>query len=147
MLTWETDAIEARASPRNPMVPICIKSSSERILLVACLSNAVSESSEAIPHPLSVILINCFPPLSISITIEVEPASKRVLDQFFYNRYGALDDFTGCNFVDNLLWKEMNDSHECLQVRQKPLPLYLNHEPDRCCIFRVVSIAIQGGVR
>ena len=50
-------AILAKASPRNPMDFTPFKSSAFLILEVACLSNAISRSSFAIPFPLSVILI------------------------------------------------------------------------------------------
>ena len=52
-----------------------LKSSADLILLVACLSNAISKSSSAIPFPLSVIRIYDIPPFFISTVIFVAPAS------------------------------------------------------------------------
>ena len=51
------------------------KSETDLILLVACLSNAISKSSSAIPFPLSVIRIYDIPPFFISTVIFVAPAS------------------------------------------------------------------------
>ena len=64
-----------RASPRNPSEDTLNKSSTDLILLVACLRNAFGMSSLGIPHPLSVILIKDIPPSFISMVMAVEPAS------------------------------------------------------------------------
>ena len=52
--TWATAAIEASASPRNPMVLIRNRSSICRILLVAWRSNDMRASVSLIPLPLSI---------------------------------------------------------------------------------------------
>ena len=52
--TRETAAMEGSASPRKPKVPMCARSSPERILEVACRSKARRQSSGAMPAPLSV---------------------------------------------------------------------------------------------
>ena len=70
-----TAAMLARASPLNPSVSMCLKSSAVHILLVACLRNAFSVSSKSIPEPLSVTLMYSLPPLRISTVIEEAPAS------------------------------------------------------------------------
>ena len=68
-------AILAKASPLNPIDLTSWRSSAERILLVACLSNAISTSSLAIPFPLSATLMYDIPPFFISTIIFVAPAS------------------------------------------------------------------------
>ena len=70
-----TAAILARASPLNPSVATEFKSSPDFILLVACLSNAITASSASKPQPLSVILIYFTPPELMSTVIVVAPAS------------------------------------------------------------------------
>ena len=52
--SWATAAIEASASPRNPMVLIEKRSEDCLILEVACLSRDIRASVSDIPHPLSV---------------------------------------------------------------------------------------------
>ncbi len=68
-------AILAKASPLNPIEVTVSKSSAVLILLVACLSNAISKSSWAIPLPLSVTFIYEIPPFLISTVMLVAPAS------------------------------------------------------------------------
>ncbi len=68
-------AILAKASPLNPIEVTVSKSSALLILLVACLSKAISISSCAIPFPLSLTLIYEIPPFLISTVILVAPAS------------------------------------------------------------------------
>ena len=72
---WETDAIEASASPRNPSVLMRNRSSSLYILLVACLSTASWASDSLIPHPLSRMEIRSFPPFFTVTCTSVAPAS------------------------------------------------------------------------
>ena len=67
--------ILANASPLNPIVYVFSRSSTFRILLVACLSRDIAISSCLMPFPLSVIFINVFPPFFISITMLSAPAS------------------------------------------------------------------------
>ena len=73
--TFAIAAILANASPLNPIDVTVSKSSADLILLVACLSNAISKSSWAIPFPSSVIFIYDIPPFLISTVILSAPAS------------------------------------------------------------------------
>ena len=73
--TFAIAAILANASPLKPIDVTVSKSSADLILLVACLSNAISKSSWAIPFPSSVIFIYEIPPFFISTVILVAPAS------------------------------------------------------------------------
>ena len=68
-------AILANASPLNPIDFTVSRSFALLILLVACLSNAISISSGKIPFPLSVIRIYVIPPFFISTVTFVAPAS------------------------------------------------------------------------
>ena len=73
--TFDIAAILAKASPLNPIDFTSCRSSADLILLVACLSKAISTSSFCIPFPSSVILIKDIPPFFISIVICFAPAS------------------------------------------------------------------------
>ena len=73
--TFATAAIEARASPLKPRVPMESRSFSSAILLVAWLLKAFLMSSRAMPQPLSVTRIYVTPPRFISTVSEVAPAS------------------------------------------------------------------------
>ena len=75
IVTFAIEAMLANASPLNPIEYIFSKSSTFRILLVACLSKAISISSRGIPFPLSVIFMNVLPPFFISIVTFVAFAS------------------------------------------------------------------------
>ena len=70
-----TAAIDANASPRNPLVTIVLKSSEEEILLVACLFIANFSSFLGIPWPSSITEILENPPFTISILIFPQPES------------------------------------------------------------------------
>src|SRR5215471_13837050 len=72
----DTEAIDGNASPRNPRVVTLSRSSAFLIFEVACRSNASMASSRTMPHPLSVIWINFFPPASTLSLIRVAPASS-----------------------------------------------------------------------
>ena len=73
--TSDTLAIDGSASPRKPIVSIKNKSSSRKILLVACLPKARRASSLSIPIPLSVTLMLSNPPFINSTFISVDVAS------------------------------------------------------------------------
>src|SRR5947207_3603478 len=73
--TRATAAMLASASPRNPRVRIVRRSSSERILLVACRKNASGRSTGAIPSPSSTTSIRPCPAASILTWIRDAPAS------------------------------------------------------------------------
>src|SRR6266566_2627666 len=73
--TRATAAMLASASPRNPRVRIVRRSSSERILLVACRKNASGRSTGAIPSPSSTTSIKPWPAASILTWIRDAPAS------------------------------------------------------------------------
>ena len=75
MSTRLTAEMAARASPRNPRVPIFPRSSSVRSLEVAWRRKAVGSSSGAMPQPLSVTRIMPMPPRRISTTTAELPAS------------------------------------------------------------------------
>ena len=75
MSTRLTAEMAARASPRNPRVPIFPRSASVRSLEVAWRRKAVGSSAGAMPQPLSVTRIMPMPPRRISTTTAVEPAS------------------------------------------------------------------------
>ena len=73
---FDTDAIEASASPRNPIDSTCSSSSNERILLVAWRVTAKGNCSADMPQPLSEISISVLPPSSRRKVISVAPASS-----------------------------------------------------------------------
>src|SRR6266513_2176442 len=73
--TRATAAMLASASPRNPRVRIVRRSSSERILLVACRKNASGRSTGAIPSPSSTTSIRPCPAASMRTWIRDAPAS------------------------------------------------------------------------
>ena len=75
IVTLAIAAILAKASPLNPIDLTVSKSVAVLILLVACLSKAISISSGIIPFPLSVTRIYEIPPFLISTQIFVAPAS------------------------------------------------------------------------
>ena len=60
--TRATEEMEGRASPRNPRVPIEIRSEDSSILEVANRWNAVANSLAGIPRPLSTTVIDWAPP-------------------------------------------------------------------------------------
>src|SRR5580698_1957258 len=72
----ETEAMEGRASPRNPRVAMESRSFTSLSLLVAWRSKASSASSRSMPLPLSATRIRRRPPLSISMRRSVAPASS-----------------------------------------------------------------------
>ena len=76
MRRFETDAIDARASPRKPNVLILNKSVTSFIFEVACFSTHKTMSLGPMPRPLSLTLIKDLPPSTISMCILVAPASK-----------------------------------------------------------------------
>ncbi len=73
--TFDTSAMAASASPRNPSVRIRNRSSASCSLLVACGVKASGKSSGAIPLPLSATRIRSFPPRSTVTSTRVAPAS------------------------------------------------------------------------
>src|SRR5437660_1592415 len=79
----DTEAIEGRASPRNPRVETLSRSSAFLIFEVACRSKASRASSRNMPLPLSVIWISFLPPASIWIRMRVEPASSEFSSSSF----------------------------------------------------------------
>src|SRR6185312_4014061 len=72
----ETEAIDANASPRKPMLATCVRSSKLAILLVACGASASSNSSAGIPAPSSRTRIRRMPPCSTSMSMRCAPASR-----------------------------------------------------------------------
>ena len=74
--TCATEAIEARASPRNPIERREKRSWTSEILLVAWRSKAMRASIWDIPQPSSVTLRLAFPASSTSTIIRFAPASR-----------------------------------------------------------------------
>ena len=74
-VTCATAAIEASASPRNPMVCRLKRSSALRILLVACRSNESRASVSDMPLPLSITCIEVRPESTHTTWMDVAPAS------------------------------------------------------------------------
>ena len=72
----ETEAIEGKASPRNPSVATVSRSSALWIFEVAWRSKASRASSRVMPQPLSVIWISLLPPASAWMRMRVDPASS-----------------------------------------------------------------------
>ena len=72
----DTDAMLAKASPRNPKVETASRSSRSVILLVACRLKAKGKSASEIPHPSSRTLISLIPPCSTSTSTRCAPASR-----------------------------------------------------------------------
>ena len=73
--TCATAAIEARASPRNPMVCKEKRSSAWRIFDVAWRSKASRASVSDIPFPSSITCIDVFPASTTSTSMRFAPAS------------------------------------------------------------------------
>ena len=73
--TAATAAIEARASPRNPIVCSLKRSAVSRILDVACRSNAIRASVCDIPLPLSDTFMKVLPESLTDTEILSAPAS------------------------------------------------------------------------
>ena len=73
--TWAIAAIDAKASPRKPLVSKLNKSCADDILEVAWRSKDKRASVSLIPTPLSTTWISVFPPSFIINLMEVEPAS------------------------------------------------------------------------
>ncbi|KOF53116.1 hypothetical protein AD428_15785 [Achromobacter sp. DMS1] len=74
-VTCATDAMEASASPRNPMEATDSSSASERILLVACRASASGSSPGGMPKPSSVTAMRRMPPPSSRTSMARAPAS------------------------------------------------------------------------
>src|ERR1019366_4216848 len=72
----ETDAMGGSAPPRNPLVPMCVRSSNVRSFDVACRSRASRASSGDIPEPSSVTSRRAMPPPSTSTVTRRAPASS-----------------------------------------------------------------------
>ena len=75
IVTRETAATDASASPRKPSVRMVSRSDFSAILLVAWRRNAVGTSSRAIPQPSSAMRIKVVPPFLISTVMCLAPAS------------------------------------------------------------------------
>ncbi len=75
MVRSATEAIDARASPRNPIEATDSSSSSERILLVAWRVSASGSSSGGMPLPSSVTAMRRMPPPSRRTSMARAPAS------------------------------------------------------------------------
>ena len=72
----DTEAMLGSASPRNPSEVMATRSSTRRILLVACRSRASRASSAVIPSPSSSTRTRRFPPSSTVTATRDAPASR-----------------------------------------------------------------------
>ena len=84
----DTELIAARASPRNPRVPMASRSSSPRILLVAWRDRARGRSSRSMPLPLSRTRTSFTPPCSTSTVMDSDPASSAFSSSSFNTEAG-----------------------------------------------------------
>ena len=75
-VSLETDAAEASASPRKPMVVMAARSSAVLIFEVAWRTSASGSSSRGMPEPLSRTRMSFAPPWTMSTSILVAPASR-----------------------------------------------------------------------
>src|SRR5438270_8269176 len=80
--------MEGSASPRNPRVSICSRSSAALILEVACRSKASRASSRTMPQPLSTTWMSFLPPPSIWTLMRVAPASREFSSSSFRTEAG-----------------------------------------------------------
>src|SRR5881392_2141992 len=86
--TRETEAIEASASPRNPMLRTPARSSRLLILLVAWRASASGSSSRAMPAPSSSTWMRRTPPSSSVTAIARAPASRPFSSSSFSTEAG-----------------------------------------------------------
>ncbi len=98
-----TAQMEARASPRNPRVPIWYRSSWARTLLVAWRRKAVGTSSRRMPQPLSVTRINRTPPFCISTVMAVAPESMAFSTSSFTTEEGR--SITSPAAISSAVWR------------------------------------------
>ena len=84
----ETLAIDGSASPRNPSVRTCARSSKPAIFEVAWRSSASSASSWLMPEPLSRTSISFLPPFSRRTSMTVAPASMAFSTSSFTTEAG-----------------------------------------------------------
>ena len=111
-VTCATDAIDGRASPRNPMVCSEKRSSALRIFDVAWRSKARRASVTDMPIPLSMTCIDAFPASVTSTCILSAPASTA--------------------FSTSSL---MTDAGRCIT---SPAAIWLATESGRSCILSIV---------
>lgn len=71
----DTEAMDGKASPRKPNVPMATRSSAVLTLLVACLNTARRASSGLMPLPSSTTRTRPRPASSMSIKMRLAPAS------------------------------------------------------------------------
>ena len=83
-----TLAMLGRASPRNPNVPRCPRSSAVRTLLVAWRSRARYRSSRAMPEPSSATSSSRLPPSSQATSRRRAPASRAFSTSSFRTEEG-----------------------------------------------------------
>lgn len=84
----DTEAIEASASPRKPMVATASRSSSEPILLVAWRASASGRSLRPRPAPSSSTCTRLVPPASSVTWIDCAPASRLFSSSSFSTEAG-----------------------------------------------------------
>ena len=86
--TWAIAAIEASASPRNPIVDSVKRSSARLIFEVAWRSKAMRASVSLIPQPLSITWISVRPASLSIMVMEVAPASMEFSTSSFITDAG-----------------------------------------------------------
>ena len=86
--TWATAAMEARASPRNPMVERAKRSSAFFIFDVACRSKARRASVSDIPLPSSITCIDVRPASMTMTLMRLAPASTAFSTSSFMTEAG-----------------------------------------------------------
>ena len=119
-ITFDTDAIDGKASPLKPRDDILNKSSSVYSLLVACLSKHSLASSLFIPVPLSITFISLRPASFRYIYISVLLASTEfstssfTTERHFSTTSPAAILFDKCSLITLILF--INTSSFLLQL-------------------------------
>ena len=98
----DTEAMLGRASPRNPREVMAARSSTRRILLVACRSRASRASSAVIPSPSSSTRTRRLPPSSTVTATRDAPASRAFSTSSLTTDAGTLDHLAGRDLVRQL---------------------------------------------
>ena len=84
----DTEAMVGSASPRNPKVPMLLRSATSCILLVAWRWMAMRASASLMPLPLSVTRMKLVPPAMTSTSMRVAPASMAFSTSSFTTEAG-----------------------------------------------------------
>ena len=106
-----TEAIEASASPRKPIVVTASRSSRLPILLVAWRASASGSSSRAMPAPSSSTWTRLVPPASSDHRDRARAGVDAVFQQFLEHRSGPLDDLARGDLADQKVRQDADGSH------------------------------------